>query len=307
MKLVTIVLWAGSFAALGAQTRTQEQPFVGRWNFTIAPFQANWLSVSARGSELEILFQPTTDHVIQVRDFKLAGTHLTLNLLPATKRAAALIWELDAAGDKLTGAQHRGDQQASLLGVRAPALNRAEPAGWTDPEPLFNGTDLTGWEPLDKAPSRWVASNGELVNEAHGANLRTTRTFEDFKLHMEFNCPAGGNSGIYLRGRYEVQVEYEPPDKNPPERAIGSIYGRIAPAVVLPKTPGTWESYDITLVGRTVTIRRNGVLTIDHKEIEGITGGAIDANEDSPGPIYLQGDHTGGLRFRNIRIAFPER
>jgi hypothetical protein len=87
---------------------------------------------------------------------------------------------------------------------------------------------------------------------------------------------------------------------------MGSIYGRIAPEPTLPRTPGQWESFDVMLVGRTVTISRNGVMTTDHKEIEGITGGALDANEGEPGPFYIQGDHTGGLKFRNITVSVPK-
>ena len=218
-----------------------------------------------------------------------------------------MIWELDAAGDKLTGIQKRGSKHQDLSGVRAPALNRSAPAAWTGPEPLFNGKDLTGWEPTDPFHNHWVVRDGELVNESKGANLRGTRKFDDFKLHVEFNCPADGNSGIYLRGRYEVQIEYEPLAANPPERRIGSIYGYLTPAVTVPRKPGTWESFDITLVGRTVTIVHDGMLTIDRKEIPGVSGGALDANEGEPGTFYIQGDHTGGLRFHNIRISVPKR
>jgi hypothetical protein len=218
-----------------------------------------------------------------------------------------MTWELDAAGDKLTGVQKRGTNSLALAGVRAPELKRNPPAAWTDPEPLFNGKDLTGWEPTDPAQNHWIVQNGELVNQAHGANLRGTRKFDDFKVHLEFNCPDDGNSGFYLRGRYETQIEYEPLAKNPPERRIGSIYGFLTPAVTVPRNPGTWESFDITLVGRTVTIVHDGILTIDRKEIPGVTGGALDANEGEPGAFYIQGDHTGGLRFRNIRISVPKR
>ena len=140
----------------------------------------------------------------------------------------------------------------------------------------------------------------------HGANLRTTRTFTDFKVHYEVNCPDDANSGFYLRGRYELQLEYEPLTKNPPERRIGSVYGRIAPDPTVPRTPGQWETFDVTLVGRMVTVVHNGVTTIDRKEIEGITGGALDANEGEPGPFYIQGDHTGGLQFRNITVSVPK-
>ena len=108
------------------------------------------------------------------------------------------------------------------------------PKAWRDPEPLFNGNDLTGWEPSDPANNHWVAQEGTLLNETRGANLKTTRKFDDFKLHIEYNCPESGNSGVYLRGRYEVQIERGEPNE-PPERAMGSVYGRIAPAADAPK------------------------------------------------------------------------
>ncbi|MGH9666716.1 MAG: 3-keto-disaccharide hydrolase, partial [Bryobacteraceae bacterium] len=145
-----------------------------------------------------------------------------------------------------------------------------------------------------------------LVNEAHGANLRTTRKFNDFKLHIEYNCPADGNSGIYLRGRYELQIEYEAVDANDKLHEVGSIYGFLAPSSELPRKPGSWESFDVTLVGRKVTVVRNGITTIDDREIPGITGGALDSAEAQPGPFYIQGDHTGGMKYRNITVAAPK-
>jgi hypothetical protein len=63
----------------------------------------------------------------------------------------------------------------------------------------------------------------------------------------------------------------------------------------------------VTLVGRTVTVVRDGKTTIDRKEIPGITGGAIDSHEGEPGPLYIQGDHTGGMKYRNITISVAER
>jgi hypothetical protein len=193
-----------------------------------------------------------------------------------------------------------------LEGVRAPELNRKAPAAWTNPQPLFNGKDLAGWEPIgDPANNHWVVVDGALLNEKRGANLRTVRMFSDFKVHFEVNCPPKANSGFYLRGRYEVQIESEPPAENPPERRIGSIYGRIAPMPELPRVTGEWQSFDVSLVGRTVTELYNGKTVIDDKEIEGITGGALDANEGEPGPFYIQGDHTGGIKYRNITVSIP--
>jgi len=306
MKRFAAFLLAGSVCLLPALAQNAPSPFVGRWDFNTGPLRANWLGVTEKQGALDIWFQPTGGNVYQVKDYKLTGSHLTLNLQKAEGKNPGLIWELDAAGDKLTGTQKRGSNQLALTGVRAPELKRNPPAAWTDPEPLFNGKDLSGWEPTDAAHNHWVARDGELLNETKGANLRSTRKFDDFKLHIEFNCPVDGNSGVYLRGRYEVQVEYEPLDRNPPERAIGSIYGFLAPSEVLPRTPGKWETYDVTLVGRTVTVIRNGKLTIDRKEIPGITGGALDANEGEPGPFYIQGDHTGGMKYRDIRVSVPK-
>jgi hypothetical protein len=307
MKRLAAFLLAGSVCLAPAVAQTPASVFVGRWDFNTAPHSANWLGVTEKEGALAIQFQPSGGNVHPIKDFTLVGSHLTLNIERAGGKNPGLVWELDRAGDRLTGVQKRGNDQTALTGLRAPELKRNPPSAWTTPEPLFNGRDLSGWEPTDPANNHWVVRDGELVNQAHGANLESIRKFDDFQLHVEFNCPGDGNSGIYLRGRYEVQIEYEPLEKNPPERAIGSIYGFLAPSVVLPRTPGKWESFDITLVGRTVTVIRNGSLTSDRQEIAGITGGALDANEGEPGPFYIQGDHTGGLRFRNIRISLPQR
>jgi Domain of Unknown Function (DUF1080) len=304
-------LWIVLLAlAAPAVCQNGSSPFVGRWDFDVNTRTgpgANWLGITEKNGNLEIWFQPTGGHVHPVKDFHVDGSHLTLTVSPASGNRPAMIWELDASGGKLTGIQKLGDQSTPLTGVRAPELKRSAPSEWTNPEPLFNGKNLNGWEPIgDVAKNHWVVKDGLLVNEARGANLKTTREFEDFKLHFEVNCPEGANSGFYLRGRYEVQLEYEPAHSEPMERQMGAIYGRIAPSKELPRTPAQWDTFDVTLVGRTVTLVRNGVKVIDQKEIEGITGGALDADEGKPGPFYIQGDHTGGLKFRNITVAVPK-
>jgi hypothetical protein len=276
-------------------------PLVGHWDFNLPRGGAVWLGITPKAGGFDVWYQPTGGNVLQLKDVKVTGRHIHLAINGSTT------WELDAVGNKITGVQKRGDTSTPLSGVRAPALARKEPAKWTTPEPLFNGKNLDGWTPIgDVANSHWMVKDGLLVNESKGANLKSNRTFDDLKLHFEVNCPDGGNSGFYLRGRYEVQIEYEPLSENPPERRIGSIYGRITPKDI-PRTPGQWETFDVTLVGRTVTISRNGVLTVDHKVIDGITGGALDANEGDPGPFYIQGDHTGGLSFRNITVSVPAK
>jgi len=294
-----------------ALAQKSTDPFAGRWDFNITTpggTRACWLGVTAKGGDLEVWYQPPGGNVYQVKDVHVDGSHLTLTLSAATASRPAMTWNLEASGGKLTGVQKSGDITTELTGMRSPAMKRSAPTAWTDPEPLFNGKDLAGWEPIgNPAASHWKVEDGLLLNTAHGANLKSTRKFEDFKVHYEVNCPDDGNSGFYLRGRYEVQIEYEPLTSNPPERRIGSIYGRVAPQPELPRAPGQWETFDVTLVGRMVTVVHNGDTVIDHKEIEGITGGALDANEGEPGPFYIQGDHTGGLKFRNIAVSVPKR
>jgi hypothetical protein len=227
-------------------------------------------------------------------------------VLPATKRGPATVWVLTSEGEMFSGTQSTGEATAKIAGVRAPKLDRKAPKKWSDPEPLFNGKDLTGWKPMGKRKdSFWMVENGELVNKQSGDNLRTERMFQDFKLHIDYNVPEHGNSGLYLRGRYEIQIGTEGGAR--PLTEMGAIYGFFKQAVDLPLKLGEWQSYDVTLVGRTVTVLRNGVKIHDNVEIPGITGGAIDSHEAEPGPIWLQGDHQGLLRFRNITVQTPAK
>ncbi|TWT53845.1 hypothetical protein Pla22_14790 [Rubripirellula amarantea] len=175
---------------------------------------------------------------------------------------------------------------------------------------LFNGRDLTGWRLTNPSQmSGWKAEDGELVNTtpklsfdpfSQYGNLRTDREFDDFNLILEFNVPKGGNSGVYLRGRYEAQVV----DRDSPMQGIqgvGAIFSRMAPSTNAGKLGGQWQSYDITLVDRHVTVILNGTKVIDNQPIVGATNGALSADDEAPGPIYLQGDHTA-VRYRNLYL-----
>ncbi|MGO4882098.1 MAG: DUF1080 domain-containing protein [Bryobacteraceae bacterium] len=287
------------------------QPFSGRWDLTVTTPKAtypSWMEVTESGGQPQVRVVGRVASVHPATDVVLNGSHPTFTTQEWFDGEIKVTWEFHAAGGKITGVEKRADGvEGKIVGVPAPALKHKVPAAWSKPEPLFNGKDLTGWKPDDPAKNHWVAQDGELVNQAAGANILTTRKFGDFKLHIEYNCPDGGNSGVYLRGRDEVQVEYEKAGENDQFHAMGSIYGFLAPAVEISKRPGQWESYDVTLVGRMVTVVRDGETTIDDEEIPGITGGAIDSHEGEPGPLYIQGDHTGGMRYRNITIQIPER
>lgn len=298
MKPILLAFLLAAFACA-------ESPVAGRWDLNVTTEKEtypDWLEVTIANGKPAARVQPRTGSVRPATDVAIKGSHLTLTVFPAGKNPA-MTWDLTVTAGKISGMQKRGAESARIEGVRAPALKRPMPKSWTKPEPIFNAKDLTGWEPF-QGENHWVVQNGELVNLEHGADLKSTRNFQDFKLHIELNCPDGGNSGIYLRGRYEIQVAYEKEPDN--FHAMGSIYGMLAPKREMPRKPGQWEAFDATLVGRTITLVRDGETILDHQEIAGITGGALDSKEAEPGPFYLQGDHTGGMKYRNITISEPK-
>ena len=107
---------------------------------------------------------------------------------------------------------------------------------------------------------------------------------------------------MYLRGRYEVQIETDSAAE-PPSHHTGGVYGFIAPVPELSRSPDVWQTFDIELIGRKIKVIQNGKTVIDNQEIPGLTGGALDSHEDEPGPIYFQGSEKGHVAFRNITIA----
>ncbi|MBV9404968.1 MAG: DUF1080 domain-containing protein, partial [Acidobacteriaceae bacterium] len=296
---------------LSRQTNDGSESFAGRWDLTLrTPDQTypSWIEVTQNGSAPSVRIVGRVASVHPARNVRIQGAHLLFSSMESFGKQIPVDWDLRVDEGKLSGVEKRSDGvEGQIRGVPAPRLDRPAPAAWSDPEALFDGKDLAGWQPDDPGKNHWTVENGELVNQAAGANIRSDRKFEDFKLHIEYNCPNDGNSGVYLRGRYEVQVEYEAADKNDKFHMMGSIYGFIPPAQTVAARPGQWESYDILLIGRTVTVVRDDVKIIDAQEIPGITGGALDSDEGAPGPIYIQGDHTGGMKYRNIRISVPAR
>jgi 3-keto-disaccharide hydrolase len=216
-----------------------------------------------------------------------------------------LVFEGKLSGETLSGTVNAPDGKSawSWTGKRAPSLKRTKEPRWGAPIRLFNGQDLTGWNMTDPdTKNPWKVVDGNLVSPTHGPEIIHSQKFNDFKLHIEFNCAENSNSGVYLRGRYEVQVETNSVQE-PPSHHVGGVYGFIAPEPELPRKPGEWQTYDVTLVGRTITVIQNGKTIIDRREVPGITGGALDSHEELPGPIYLQGSEDGQVMYRNIVIT----
>jgi hypothetical protein len=143
-----------------------------------------------------------------------------------------------------------------------------------------------------------------VVEPKGNADLVTDAKFQDLKVHLEFNLEPGSNSGVYLRGRYEIQI-LDDKSKATEEHGCGALYSRIAPRIDATRPAGEWQSFDLTLVGRRLTVVLNAQTVVDGATVEGITGGAENPFEGEPGPLMLQGDH-GKVRFRNI-VVTPAR
>ncbi|MEM6768232.1 MAG: DUF1080 domain-containing protein, partial [Bacteroidota bacterium] len=196
----------------------------------------------------------------------------------------------------LSGYQELNGNKLAFTGVRAPKLTREKPPVWGSPINLLSD-NMDHWIIPEK--NKFEMVDGVMMNKEQGGNLVTNQKFDDFKLSVEFRYPEGSNSGIYLRGRYELQIE---DSKNTDEVSIGGIYGFIAPTVNAAVGPGEWQTYEITLVGRHVTVVHNGIEIISNRPIPGITGGALNSKEGEPGPIMIQGDH-GPIDFRKFVIT----
>jgi hypothetical protein len=318
MKTLLIPVLATALAStIAAQ---DSKVFLGRWDMTFTPATGKpypqWMELTDNGGKIEGRIQPRGGAWRPIVSAHMDSDRLIV-VVGEAGSGPATTWELTSASSgKLTGIEKRGDADGpTLVGVQAPSLDRPMPKEWTEPKPLFDGKDLEGWEPIGNVENnKWVARNGELVNDnpevpgqrVHGAaNIMTTQKFQDFKLHIEVNCPEGGNSGIYLRGRYELQVGTE--GGKLPTHEMGAIYSWYPPPEGSALGLGKWTTFDVTLVGRHVTVLRDGKMYHDNVEIPGPTGGALDSNEAEPGPFYLQGDHHGVIAYRNITISVPKQ
>ena len=300
------VLAALALPASSAPAQESVPPIVGRWDLRVQGKDAvypSWLEVTLSGNRTLVgRFVGRVGSARPISRVYDAGGKLSFAIPPQWDRDTAdLRFEGRLDGERLTGTitLPSGESDA-FTGMRAPALLHATPA-WGTPIELFNGKDLTGWK-TEGGASHWTVVDGVLTSTKSGANLVTTRTFGDFKLHVGFRYPKGGNSGVYLRGRHEVQIEDTPKRDFPLPVDIGGVYGFLTPSEIAATGPGQWQTYDITLVGRRVTVVLNGHTIIDNEIIPGITGGALDSDEGAPGPLLLQGDHLP-IEYRNIRLT----
>jgi hypothetical protein len=308
-------LLALGLAALAVAAEAQQQQpakpraagIVGRWDLTVqGPDGAypSWLEVRRSGRTLVGSFVGQVGSARPVSRVEFEGGKVRFAVPPQyEQRKDDLRFEGALNDDTLRGTttDEKG-RPLTWTGRRAPSLKREKAPEWGEPVELFNGKDLAGWRPRTPAKKNgWVAKDGLLVNATPGNDLVTEKKFSDFKLHAEFRYPKGSNSGVYLRGRYEVQIE-DNFGREPECHIIGSVYGFLTPSVNAAKQAGEWQTLDVTLVGRVVTVLLNGERVIDRQAIPGITGGALDSDEGAPGPIMVQGDH-GPVEFRKLTLT----
>jgi Domain of Unknown Function (DUF1080) len=285
-----------------------DKKFLGRWDLTLkAPDREypSWLEVREERGQLQAQMVGRWGNARPLPRVEISNDKLVF-VSPKEEEESKqdMIFEGTLKGQLLSGTVNGPDGKTwTWTGRRAPELRRNTTLQWGTPIALFNGKDLSGWA-MSPANSEkvWKVENGAMVSPGNGPELINDQKFEDFKLHVEFNCGENSNSGIYLRGRYEVQVETDSIEE-PPSHHMGGVYGFLAPNPELPRKPNEWQSYDITMIGRRVTVVQNGQMVINNQEIPGITGGALDSHEELPGPIYLQGGEKGHVLYRSVVIT----
>ncbi len=300
-----LILWAVTALSADAATDTLTD-VIGRWDITVhtpGREMPSWLEIQLSGYKTLVgRFVGGGGSARPISKVNYMNGKISFAIPPQWDREDKdLIVEGSLQGDSLSGTMVMpGGKEHAWVGHKAPSLQRRGDPAWGATVDLFNGKDLNGWHAM--GTNQWVAEGGVLRSPHSGANIVTDAKFTDFKLHIEFKYPRESNSGVYLRGRYEVQIEDSEGDLHPLFDQISGVYGFLSPSEKAAKAPGEWQAYDITLVGRMVTVVLNGKTVISHQEIPGITGGALDSNEGEAGPIYLQGDH-GPIEYRNIRIT----
>ncbi|HUV63030.1 MAG TPA: DUF1080 domain-containing protein [Sedimentisphaerales bacterium] len=321
--LLAVVMLTSATVGLCASA---DNTYIGYWALTLPNGGPGWLGVTQEQGDLDGAILWGGGSVKPVNSIKVEGDRLVITRVQVERRGAnkgKKITETITAtlsGDdlKLVTVKARPDGRkfgrAEFKGKRIPPLPPKPDLSkvtYGEPITLFNGKNLDGWKLTNpNNASGWIAQDGVLVNrptqpegERHIAygNLRTIEEFEDFRLTFEVNVPEKSNSGIYLRGIYELQIldSYGKP-LNP--HNMGAIYSRITPAQSAERPAGQWQIFEVILLDRYVTVVLNGKTVIDNQPLLGCTGGALHSDPMKPGPLYLQGNH-GAASFRNIVLT----
>jgi hypothetical protein len=309
VAVVAVLMVAiGGSSATFTQSRSPSDALLGRWDLVVqggaARTMPSWLEVERSGTATLVgQFVGSGGSARPIAKIDFTDGTFRFAIPPQWDRNPNdITFQGRLDGERITGEMTMGDgQKLTWSGTRAPALRRSGKPEWGEPIQIFAGKSLDGWHTVGRGENQWSAVSGVLQNAKGGANLATDRKFDDFKLHLEFRVPKEANSGVYLRGRYELQID-DSAGLEPSSHHLGGLYGFIAPSENVARAAGEWQSMDVSLVGRMLKYDLNGTNVICNREIPGITGGALDSSEAEPGPLLLQGDH-GPVDYRNIVIT----
>jgi hypothetical protein len=315
-----VMCWTLVIAGLAASAvpglRAQASPFVGSWNMVGTGADSNlvyWLEVKEVdgklvGSFLNRVGNPNTLGSVKVENGELIFQAGNAERLNGPEYRAKL------EGDKLVGSHTMrtggrggapaGERVINWIGTRRPVFPKSDANAehkYGTPVALFDGKTMDAFTAQHDRTWYWGVIDGLLVNVPPANNLVSKEKFTDFKLEMEYRLSTGSNSGLYLRGRYELQLM---DDRGQPPGLLNhmAIYGRKPAAVNASRAPYQWQELTLILVGDRLTATLNGQRVQDNSEITGITGGALDNNELAPGPIMIQGDHSS-VHIRRLIVT----
>ena len=278
----------------------------GRWDVTVKASGGDypsWFEITEKDRALSGRFVGRFGHARPIKDISFDGTRITLSLpVQYEKPKTDLVFKGVVTEGKIAGKTNADSgKYVPFSAVRAPALASGTNPEWGKPVTLIDAS-MSRWSKRDpEGKYGWTVKDGVMSNVPPSSDIMTIETFRDFKLHLEFKLAEKSNSGIYLRGRYEVQI-MDTFGREAHDRGCGGVYGFITPSVNAVRKAGEWNTADITLIGRNVTLILNNKKIIDNEVIPGITGGAIDSKEGEPGPLLIQGDH-GYIQMRNIIVT----
>lgn len=314
------MLLVATLVALSFQTSSRA-PFLGAWNITGTGEHTDvvyWLEVSESNGAVKGRFLNRWSSPYDLPNIRIRNGELSFWNHPAEGQSApSPVWRAKVVDGELVGTTTIAPRETggtptviNWVGVRPPdwpVVNANDTHEYGDPIWLFDGTNMDAWGVQHETqPINWSIIDGVMTSaDKQGNNLVSKQVFNDFRIEAEYAVAPGSNGGIYLRGRYELQVLDDAGEPVTPQSHM-AIYGRTAPSVNASREANAWQKMEAIVVANRVTVTLNGRRVHDNAIIGGITGGALDADELAPGPIMLQGDH-GKVMFRRVVVTPIER